>query len=150
MSLLERSSLSFLVQGQATSKGSMSGFALERPDGSVGVRVVDKTKGLHGWTTAIKWSGKLEMRRQRLELFAGPVTLKVLFVFARPKKPKNRDHHVVKPDLDKLLRAVNDALTGIVWVDDNQVVEIAAAKRYVRDDGVGDFVGASITVESLT
>ena len=35
----------------------------------------------------------------------------------------------VRPDLDKLARAVLDALTGIVWVDDDQVVELAYRKQ---------------------
>jgi Holliday junction resolvase RusA-like endonuclease len=36
------------------------------------------------------------------------------------------------PDLDKLLRLVDDAITdaGVVWLDDAQVVEIRARKTY--------------------
>lgn len=34
------------------------------------------------------------------------------------------------PDIDKLSRAVLDALAGIVYVDDSQVVELHAHKRY--------------------
>jgi hypothetical protein len=36
----------------------------------------------------------------------------------------------VKPDLDKCIRALNDALTGILWVDDGQVVGVSAKKLY--------------------
>jgi Holliday junction resolvase RusA-like endonuclease len=39
---------------------------------------------------------------------------------------------VVRPDADKLLRAVLDALTGRVWADDAQVVVATARKRYAR------------------
>lgn len=38
--------------------------------------------------------------------------------------------HVSKPDLDKLARAILDALTGILYRDDSQVVRIVASKRY--------------------
>jgi Holliday junction resolvase RusA-like endonuclease len=55
----------------------------------------------------------------------------------RPDAPK---HPAGKPDADKLLRAVLDALTGLVWRDDAQVVDILARKVY------GERPGADITV----
>ena len=42
----------------------------------------------------------------------------------------------VRPDIDKLARAVLDALTGIVWVDDDQVVELVCRKRWWVEGGV--------------
>ena len=38
------------------------------------------------------------------------------------------------PDLGKLARAVLDALTGIVWVDDDQVVDLVCRKRWWVED----------------
>ena len=40
------------------------------------------------------------------------------------------------PDLDKLLRLIDDAITdaGVVWLDDAQVVEIRARKVYVTTE----------------
>ena len=35
-----------------------------------------------------------------------------------------------KPDIDKLLRALLDAMTGVVYVDDSQVACIWATKEY--------------------
>jgi Holliday junction resolvase RusA-like endonuclease len=43
---------------------------------------------------------------------------------------------VTKPDTDKLIRSVLDALTGIVWTDDSQVVEILARKQFGIQPGV--------------
>jgi crossover junction endodeoxyribonuclease RusA len=37
--------------------------------------------------------------------------------------------HTRKPDLDKLVRACLDAMTGLAFTDDNQVVNISAVKR---------------------
>jgi len=69
---------------------------------------------------------------------AGTVALEVAFRFVRPKS-----HHKAngdlragapltpgKPDIDKLLRALLDALTGVVYVDDSQVACIWATKEY--------------------
>ncbi len=60
-----------------------------------------------------------------------PVTVTVDFFFQKPlRAPKRRRHHTVKPDVDKLLRAVLDALTGIVYRDDAQVVDARGRKHY--------------------
>jgi Holliday junction resolvase RusA-like endonuclease len=40
------------------------------------------------------------------------------------------DLPAVAPDLDKLVRAVSDALTGVCYHDDRQIVEIVASKIY--------------------
>ena len=67
----------------------------------------------------------------RNELFLGPVALRVTFRLPRPiSLPKKVSHHVRKPDLDKLIRAIGDGLTGTVFVDDKQIVELHAAKVY--------------------
>ncbi|NBK23123.1 MAG: RusA family crossover junction endodeoxyribonuclease [Spirochaetia bacterium] len=57
------------------------------------------------------------------------------FMFPRPKvDKKGRRLMTVKPDLDKLMRTIGDALTGIIYDDDSQIVSICASKDYV-DDG---------------
>jgi hypothetical protein len=54
------------------------------------------------------------------------------FVFVRPEsiKAHKRPYPVVKPDLDKLMRAVLDSLTGVIYVDDSQVVKAEPTKDY--------------------
>lgn len=53
--------------------------------------------------------------------------MRIVFVMPRPsnmiwkKKPMDIVEHTKKPDKDNLEKAVKDALTGIVWVDDSQV-----------------------------
>jgi len=58
------------------------------------------------------------------------VAVEVWFEFARPQSAGKRLHPTVKPDIDKTLRAVLDALTGIAYDDDSQVVSVAASKMY--------------------
>jgi len=63
-----------------------------------------------------------------------PATIAITFLLPRPKSITERKRFwpTVKPDLDKLTRAILDALTmsNAVWVDDSQVVSLKATKRY--------------------
>jgi Holliday junction resolvase RusA-like endonuclease len=55
----------------------------------------------------------------------------VNFFLAKPQSaPKKSTCMVVRPDCSKLVRAVSDSLTGIVFFDDAQVVQIEATKYY--------------------
>jgi Holliday junction resolvase RusA-like endonuclease len=72
---------------------------------------------------------------QRLE---GPVVARMVFSFDRPKTVKftKRPFHVTAPDLSKLCRAAEDALTAAkVWRDDSQVCYYTALKKvYCNED----------------
>ena len=46
-----------------------------------------------------------------------------------PSVPRKRVMPTVKPDLDKLVRAILDAGTGILWKDDAQVVEFSRVRK---------------------
>lgn len=65
----------------------------------------------------------------------GPVTALVKFRFLRPQSVK-RKHHVVTPDLDKLIRGIFDPMSGIVFRDDKQVIGVQAVKEYAPRAGV--------------
>lgn len=60
----------------------------------------------------------------------GPVALTIYFCFKRPKSVKPGSPHVKRPDLDNLAKTVKDALTGLAWHDDSQVIDLHAFKRY--------------------
>lgn len=64
-----------------------------------------------------------------------PIIISMKFKLKRPKTVK-RDYPTVAPDLDKLVRGVNDGLTGVAFVDDSQVVHLTASKEYSDIPGV--------------
>jgi len=81
-----------------------------------------------------------------------PVRLYVRFYMPIPRSWSKRKQeearagrlrHTKKPDLDNLLKAVKDALTGLVWHDDSQIYDIAVYKQYSDKPGV--YVQATIT-----
>jgi len=78
-------------------------------------------------------------------LFEGPCILHVVFLFTRPKSHYDSKGNVklsapkyktTKPDLDKLLRAVGDAMTGTVVRDDSRFTDVTAVKWYSETPGV--------------
>jgi Holliday junction resolvase RusA-like endonuclease len=59
-----------------------------------------------------------------------PVILDAMFVFEKPKSAKKRVYHIVKPDIDNVLKLLCDSCNGILWNDDNQIITVRASKRY--------------------
>ena len=122
--------VTFFVAGVPVPQGSKTAFV-------VGKRAVltdankDKLKLWRAEVTRVAgeaWAGR--------ESLAGAVSVEVRFVFEWPKTVK-RDTPHVKPDIDKLLRALFDGVTDAkVWLDDAQVVRVNATKVYGAVAGV--------------
>jgi crossover junction endodeoxyribonuclease RusA len=96
-------------------------------------RITDSNPRMKPWRRAIASTAL----RLDLPPFAGAVSLSCLFVMPCPKADANKREReevlpIRRPDLDKLIRSVGDALTGIWWADDSQIVEIHAAKTFSR------------------
>jgi Holliday junction resolvase RusA-like endonuclease len=71
----------------------------------------------------------------------GPLVLDATFCMPIPRSWPKRDQLAAeqglvfptsRPDIDNLIKGVKDALTGIVWVDDCQVVRTHLQKVYSR------------------
>lgn len=73
-----------------------------------------------------------------------PLEVSLEVRIARPKSVK-RSHPSVKPDADKLARPL-DVLTGLVWADDGQIVDLRVVKRYCAP---GEVPGAVIEVRAI-
>ncbi len=69
----------------------------------------------------------------------GPVEISLRFIMTRPHgiSKSKRELPVVSPHLDKLIRACLDALTGVAYVDDKEVIDIHATERYNDDEASG-------------
>lgn len=59
-----------------------------------------------------------------------PLEVTMNFYFLRPKSAKKRRGMTVKPDSDKLVRAIFDSLKGVLIHDDAQIVEHHCRKHY--------------------
>lgn len=114
-------------------------------------RLVEASKRVKPWRELIVQTVREALPESHTPI-EGPVLLRVLFYLPRPAAAKNRlyPHKGGPGDLDKLVRAVGDALTSSgVWKDDAQVVQLIAEKRYTGPTStVGPFT--QITVTELT
>jgi crossover junction endodeoxyribonuclease RusA len=115
--------IAFSVEGKPIQQGSMRAF---------NNRIVhNKTKDLMEWRSKVGQAAHLA----GCTPITGAITISMRFRYLRPKSVI-RTQPTVPPDLDKQIRSILDALTGIAYVDDSQVVEITATKGYHTTQGV--------------
>lgn len=120
----------FTVLGEPVPQGSM-----HSPKGSSKMLHSKRGRGrtVAQWRKAAKESAFLAMRRKKL--IDGPVSVRVTFYLTRPiSRPKEKyPYPDRKPDLDKLQRALGDALEGVVITQDSRIVHWDPWKRYSDD-----------------
>ena len=84
---------------------------------------------------------KTEYERQGGELFEVPVRIKITAYKKVPKSyTKKRtelirngiEQPVNKPDIDNICKIVLDALNGVAYKDDTQVIRLAISKKYTE------------------
>jgi Holliday junction resolvase RusA-like endonuclease len=117
------------------------------PQGSKTARVVngrvvmwESNKKLKAWRDTITKQVETDM----IETYSDgtPIKMVLTFEFVKPKS-SSRVHPTVKPDVDKLVRAVLDALTKAgIYHDDCQVVSLRARKSYTVQSGVSILIDA--------
>ena len=101
--------------------------------------MIDAHPGLKSWRKAVTQAAKAHVGTFSKH---EPDALVAEFELPRPRSVR-RDHPAVKPDLDKLTRALLDGITDAgVWVDDGQVINVNATKRYGEP-------GVSVSIYSL-
>jgi Holliday junction resolvase RusA-like endonuclease len=120
----------FTVFGHPETQGSTRAFI---PKGWTRPIITSTNKKLKPWRQQLSDSAIAAMAETDGELIARPagVRLCICFYLEKPTSvSKKRLLPSVKPDASKLLRAVEDALTGTIFEDDAQVTDIVVAKRY--------------------
>lgn len=147
--------ISFFVPGIAKPSGSKRGFALKKGGIYTGrVAMVDMSGGKgKDWRHDVKSAARDAYAGP---LLAGPLFLSLTFYVTRPKNHFGSGKNTAllkadaalfpttRPDVTKLIRSVEDALTGLVYEDDSQIVTQVAEKRYA------DKPGCQITIAPAT
>jgi Holliday junction resolvase RusA-like endonuclease len=146
-----------LLPAPADTGVSVIVFGHPAPQGSKrhvgGGVMVESSKAVKPWREAVK-SAALDVMAGQVPL-DGPLVVRMVFTLRKPASaPKRRRTWPDRtPDLSKLARATEDALTDAgVWADDARVVEYERlAKVFPGEDWEGLHIpGARITVRRLS
>lgn len=139
--------ITITVLGLPKPAGSKRAFVIRGRDGSIRTRangspivnVTDDCVKSKGWKDQV---ARAAYEQTIGDPLTGALFVTMTFILPRPKSHyrtgKNAntlkaialDYPTVKPDVLKLARAAEDALTGIIYRDDAQTVELLVRKRY--------------------
>ena len=132
----------FTVYGTPKTAGSKRSF----PNPKTGKMIVtDDNKDTKSWQHAV---ASAAMDERLGDLLRGPLAVEFTFYRARGTghfgsgrnagvvKPSAPRYPITRPDALKLTRAVEDALTGVLWKDDSQIVDERIRKEYGEPERV--------------
>lgn len=126
-------SVTFFVHGAPVPQGSKTAFVVGRR-----AVVTDQNR-----TKLKPWRETVAIAADMGRTFPGPVQVTLTFHLPRPQRPR-WFVPAVKPDIDKLVRAVFDGLTdGGLIEDDARIVELHTVKMY------GTPLGVTVTVSEV-
>jgi Holliday junction resolvase RusA-like endonuclease len=141
--------ISFYVPGKPQPGGSKRPFLIP---GTKRINVTDANKHVGGWKQDVK---VFAHQAYQGALLRGPLLVRCTFCIERPKghyrtgknshllKDSAPAYPLSKPDATKLFRSTEDALTGVIWKDDAQIVVQIIKKVYDGEPG------AALVIESL-
>jgi len=136
-----KEAITFSVSGKPQPAGSKRAFVLRGGANAGRAIITDANPKSKDWKVDIKHEAQ---RAYTGEPWDGPVELTLRFFVERPKShyrsgmnaDKLKDSAPAfptsKPDVLKLARGVEDAITAIIWKDDAQIVTEKLTKRYGR------------------
>lgn len=131
----------FIVYGLAQPAGSKRAFIINPRDGGRPRAIVtDANANARDWKNAVASTAIESRNGHGAELLTGPLSFTARFYRPRPKghygksglnkKGLETPFPTSKPDVLKLARGTEDALTGVVWRDDCQIVDERISKLW--------------------
>lgn len=152
--------IQFTVIGHPEPAGSKRAFPFKRRDGKLGVAVSDANPRAKHWKQAVACIAADEMARLQLPvdkpLLEGALRIHTAFYTMRPTSHYGTGKNAgvlkssapmfptTRPDYGKLARGLDDAMTGVVYQDDSQIVKAFIEKFYGAPERV------EVEIETLT
>jgi Holliday junction resolvase RusA-like endonuclease len=143
--------IEFFVPGIPATSGSKKAFV--NPKTGRAIVVPDNPEKQNTWMSDVKYYAQKAFNG--IPVKREPFMFVMTFFFPRPQghygtgrnagkvKPSAPKRPTGRPDLTKLTRAAEDALAGVIWTNDSQVVDQTVSKQY------GDRPGVSVAILRL-
>lgn len=131
--------IEFTVYGKPEPQGSSRAFMVKgRPI------ITSSNKNLKSWRQELSKAAMSACCDSEPDVWPlekrTPVQVALQFFFKPPQKNK-LNQKTTRPDVDKLMRAVLDGMSGIVYEDDCQVAHAQISKRFGVPERVEIYVG---------
>ena len=116
--------------------------------------MVESCKTVKQWRAAVADAAVI----QGATPLVGAIEMQAEFIFPRPQnhfgtgknagrlKNSAPELHSTRPDISKLLRSTEDALSGLAYQDDARIARTSAMKRYAAN---GELPGALIAIRQV-
>jgi len=136
--------LNLTIEGKQATQGSK----IPMPGKRFGVK--DSCKELPAWRHYVALEARKKFKGDPIR--GTPLSMILVFIRPRPQahyrkdqsvKPSAPSHPTTRPDSIKMARAIEDALAGVIYHDDSQIVKHQILKRY------GDRFETRILVEEI-
>lgn len=115
--------IEFFVAGKPAPKGSSRGFIRGGK-----VVITSANRNLAAWRDL---TANQAQQYKPTQLLRGAIHMELRFYLPPPRnKKKSVILHTKRPDIDKLIRAIFDALKSVIYVDDAQICCISSGKMY--------------------
>jgi len=124
-------SIEFWVPGRPAPQGSKRYVGKSKKGRAI---LIEQSAYVKDWRKAVALAAWRAVDVEKWSILDQPCTLNVAFFIARPARPKF-NQPAVAPDLSKLVRATEDALTKVIWLDDSRVVWTQSSKQYDLEPG---------------
>lgn len=123
-----KNEIQFTVRGIPRAQGSCRAYMCQGR-----AIVTNKNPNLNQWRELVSSEARQHAPPALLE---GALCVSCYFMFSPPKSRRKQGMTMYsRPDIDKLMRAVLDACTSIVWRDDAQVMILRGQKSYLDPPG---------------
>ena len=140
--------IEFIAYGTPGPQGSKKFVGLSKSGKGL---MIESSRKVKPWRENVVLAAQKAIRGR--QMFTCPVIVRMVFTVERPKIAKNRHFPSVKPDVSKLVRSTEDALTSAgVWKDDALAVEYSrVAKFYPNTDPESlDYPGVRIRIDEIS
>lgn len=138
--------ISFTVRGTPGPQGSKR---MMRHNGEGPMIMLESSPLVAPWRKLVSYEAAMAMHRGKHKPMVGALEVAITFYLRRPRKYYRANGDLkpgapalvaTKPDLSKLVRSTEDAITGICYGDDAQIARLIVEKRY------GDVTGADVVI----